>query len=83
MTVCVTGVAGVLHLFAVVISFGFFEYHSASLMTNCFFQGLLGLTGAGLYYTGAVVRVREFCVKYTGKYVAYGGVYGVISERFA
>ncbi|CAB1101804.1 unnamed protein product [Ectocarpus sp. CCAP 1310/34] len=55
--VCVTGVAGFIHLSGVVISFGFWEYSSPSLWSNCFFQGVLVSTGAGLYFAGAVVRV--------------------------
>lgn len=55
---CVTGVAGAIHLLGVVITFGYVEYTSASLLSNCFFQGMVVWTGAGLYYTSAVVRVR-------------------------
>ncbi|CAM9331891.1 unnamed protein product, partial [Scytosiphon promiscuus] len=55
--VCVTGIAGCVHLLGVVMTFGFWEHSSTSLASNCFFQGLVLWTGAGLYYTSAVVRV--------------------------
>eukprot|EP00903_Cladosiphon_okamuranus_P012689 g11867.t1 len=55
--VCVTGVAGPIHIFGVVITFGFLDFTSPSLLSNCFFQGVMVWTGAGLYYTSAVVRV--------------------------
>ena len=56
---CVTGVAGVIHLMGAVIAFGYLQYTSPSLLSNCFFQGMVAWTGAGLYYTSAVVRVRH------------------------
>lgn len=45
-------------LVGVVITFGFVQYESPTLFSNCFFQGLLSFTGIGLYYCAAVVRVR-------------------------
>lgn len=61
LSVCVTGVAGVVHLIGAVLSFGFFEVtpSSPSLLYSCFFHGLITWTGAGLYYMAAVVRVRR------------------------
>lgn len=55
--VCATGLAGVINLVGVVISFGFVQYSSPSLLSSCYFQGLVLWTGAGLYYSAAVVRV--------------------------
>lgn len=57
--VCVTGIAGVLNLVGVVITFGFVKYDEPSLLSNCFFQGWVTWTGAGLFYCAAVVRVSS------------------------
>lgn len=47
------------HLLGAVIAFGYIEYTAPSLLSNCYFQGMVVWTGAGLYYTSAVVRVRH------------------------
>lgn len=60
LIVCVTGIAGVINLVGVVISFGFLEFSEPSVLSNCFFHGVVTWTGAGLYYCSAVVRVSMY-----------------------